>query len=63
MLLRKNLMEGNQAYVTAYTSRGARWEGKKRGTGNRRMLVVLDMMRIAASCQWEPKRDRLDGLA
>ena len=55
-------MEGKQARV--YISRGARWgDGEKRGTGNRRMSVVLDMMRIAASCQWEPKKDHLDGLA
>jgi hypothetical protein len=62
LLLRKDLMEGKQARV--YISRGARWgDGEKRGTGNRRMSVVLDMMRIAASCQWEPKKDLLDGLA
>ena len=37
--------------------------GEKRGTGNGGMLVVLDMMRITAFCQREPKKDYLDGLA
>ena len=58
-------MEGKQARLhNSIHIKGSKvGDGEKRGTGNRRMSVVLDMMRISASCQWEPKKDCLDGLA
>jgi hypothetical protein len=72
LLLREDFVEGKdegktrslrlQTQARVRVEGELRWgEGKKKSK-DLKMSVVLDMMGLGASCQWEPKQNHLDGL-